>query len=139
MTRALIALALVLSAATAALADVTLKQSVTGKGMGMGGTTQSTTYIKGNKMRTETTIGDHVQTQIFDLDAQKMYMFDSKKKEVDVWDMAAFAQEMPKSVDMSNMTVSFKPNGQTKQIGGKTATGYDIEISLPTTMPATRT
>ena len=28
---------------------------------------------------------------------------------------------------MSNMKASIKPNGKTKQIAGKTATGYDME------------
>ena len=120
--------------AVPAFADVTIKQTTTGKGMGMSGTMPATTYIKGNKMRTDAEIGDRVQTQIFDLDAQKMYMFDSKKKEVDVYDMGAFAQEISKSVDTANMKISFKPNGKTKQIAGKTATGYDVELSVPATM-----
>jgi hypothetical protein len=29
------------------------------------------------------------------------------------------------------MKVSFKPNGQTKEIAGKSATGYDIEVAVP--------
>lgn len=117
-----------------AYADVTLKQTVTGKGLGMSGTTPATIYIKGNRMRTDTQTGDRVQTQIFDLDAQRMYMFDSKKKEADVYDMAAFAAELAKSVDTSNMKVSFKANGQKKEIDGKAATGYDLEIIVPTTL-----
>jgi hypothetical protein len=63
-----------------------------------------------------------------------MYVFDSKKKEADVWDMAAFGDQMSKSVDVSQMKASIKPNGQTKQIAGKTANGYDIEISMPATI-----
>jgi hypothetical protein len=121
-----------------AFADVTIKQTVSGKGLGMSGSTPSTMYIKANRMRTDTEIGDRVQTQIFDLDAQKMYMFDSKKKEADVYDMAAFTQELSKSVDMANMKVSFKANGQTKQIAGRTATGYDMEVIVPTTMPGNK-
>ena len=52
--------------------------------MGMGGTMTMTTYIKGNKMRTDTVMGDTTRTMIFDVDAQKLYSFDSKKKEADV-------------------------------------------------------
>ena len=40
-----------------------------GKGMGMCGTMTTTTYIKGNKMRTDTVIGDTTRTMIFDVDA----------------------------------------------------------------------
>lgn len=134
MKRIFVALVLALVLAAPAFADVTIKQTVSGKGLGMSGTTPSTTYIKGNRMRTDTEIGERVQTQIFDLDTQKMYMFDSRKKEADVYDMAAFTQELSKSVDMANMKVSFKANGQTKQIAGRTATGYDMEVVVPTTM-----
>ncbi len=63
-----------------------------------------------------------------------MYILDSKKKEADVWDMAAFAQEMAKSVDRSSMKASIKANGQTKPIGASTATGYDMEISMQSAM-----
>ena len=43
---------------------------------------------------------------IFDVDGQKLYSFDSKKKEADVWDMQAFGGEMTKSVDTSEMKAS---------------------------------
>lgn len=120
--------------ASVAAADVTIKQTSTGKGMGMSGTTAGVTYIKGMKMRSETVSGDTTRVTIFDVENQKMYSFDTKKKEADVWDMQAFSAEMNKNVDMSGMTASVKPNGQTKQIGGKSATGYDMEISVPAQM-----
>jgi hypothetical protein len=131
MTRVLGLAALVLSLAVPAAADLTLKQTMNGKGMGVNGASSGTAYIKGNKMRSEMQVGDRTQIAIFDLDAQKMYSFDSKKKEADVWDMAAFSAELAKTVDTSAMKASLKPNGQTKQINGQTATGYDLEISMP--------
>jgi hypothetical protein len=134
MKRVFLTLVVISFAATAASADVTMKSTVTGKGMGMSGTMNSTTYIKGLKMRSDTVMGDTTRTTIFDVEAQKMYVFDSKKKEADVWDMAAFGAQMSKTVDVSQMKGSIKPNGQTKQIGGKTANGYDMEISMPTTL-----
>jgi hypothetical protein len=76
-------------------------------------------------------MGDKVQSTIFDLDAQKMYMFDSKKKEADVWDMAAFSAEMAKSVDISGLKASIKPNGQKKPFGSQSADGYDMDITVP--------
>ena len=131
MTRVLGLAALVLTLAVPAAADLTLKQTMNGKGMGVNGASSGTAYIKGNKMRSEMQVGDRTQVAIFDLDAQKMYSFDSKKKEADVWDMAAFSAELAKTVDTSAMKASLKPNGQTKQINGQTATGYDLEISMP--------
>ena len=134
MKRTFVVPMLVLLAAAPAYADLTLKQTVSGKGMGFSGKSTGTTYIKGHKMRSEMQTGNKVQTTIFDLDAQKMYMFDSKKKEAQVWDMAQFSAELSKSVNVEDMKVSLKPNGQTKQIAGQTATGYDLEITIPAGM-----
>jgi hypothetical protein len=134
MKRAIVAAVLAAGLAVPAYADVTLKQTSTGKGLGMSGTTNATTYIKGNKMRTDTVLGDKTQSIIFDLDAQKMFMFESKKKDADVYDMAAFSKEIGLNVDSENMKVSMKPNGKTKPIAGRDTTGYDLEISVPASM-----
>ena len=134
MKRVCFAVVLSLAVAWPASADVTIKMTTGGKGMGMSTTSNGTTYIKGNKMRSDLQMGDKTQTTIFDLDAQKMYIFDSSKKEADVWDMAAFAKEVGTNVDTANVTASIKPNGQTKAFGALTATGYDMEISVPAAM-----
>jgi hypothetical protein len=124
----------VLLVASAASADVTIKQTVSGKGLGMSGTSTSTTYIKGMRLRTEAVMGDTTRVTIFDVENQKMYGFETKKKEADVWDMQAFATEMNKSVDTSAMKASIRPNGQTKSVAGQTATGYTVEISMPSSL-----
>jgi hypothetical protein len=134
----LVATVLAVGWTTIASADVTLKQTTGGKGLGMSGTSAGTTYIKGAKMRTDAVVGDKTQSMIFDIDAQKMYIFDSKKKEADVWDMAAFSSEISKSVDVSSAKASLKPNGQTKQVGGQMATGYDMEVSMQSAMAGSK-
>jgi hypothetical protein len=118
----------------AAHADATIKQTTNGKGLGIAGNATSTSYIKGHKMRTDVVLGDRTQTSIYDLDEQKMYVFNSSKKEADVWDMAAFAQDVSQTVDLSSMKASFKANGQTKQVGGRKADGYDMEVSVRSAM-----
>lgn len=134
MTRSILVALFTLALATPSFADVTVKSTGSGKGMGMDRAMSITTYIKGNKMRTDTDTGDTVRTMIFDVDAQRLYMFESKKKEADAWDMQAFGANIKDSVDTSGMKASIKPNGQTRQIAGKAATGYDMEVSLPATM-----
>lgn len=134
MKRVFVATVLGLCLALPAHADVTLKQTTGGKGMGISGNASSATYIKGNKMRSDLVMGDKTQTTIFDVDAQKMYIFDSKKKEADVWDMATFGAELSKTVDMSGARASVKPNGQTKQIAGHSAAGYDMDVSMQSGM-----
>jgi hypothetical protein len=85
-------------------------------------------------MRTDMVQGDTTRSMIFDTDTQKLYSFDSKKKEADVWDMQAFAANMNKSVDTAGMKASVKANGKTKDIAGKSAAGYDMEITVPSDM-----
>ena len=123
-----------LSLATPSFADVTIKGTGSGKGMGMNASMTTVTYIKGNKMRTDNVTGDTTRTMIFDVDNQRMYSFDSKKKEADVWNMQAFGADLSKSVDISGMKASVKANGKSKEIAGKTASGYDMEIEVPATV-----
>ena len=52
MRRAVLASILALGLAAPVAADVTIKQTTTGKGLGMSGSAASTTRIKGSKMRT---------------------------------------------------------------------------------------
>lgn len=134
MKNAILALGVALALSIPALGDVTIKQSTTGKGMGISGAGTSTTYIKGMKMRTEAEARGNVSTTIFDVENQKMYVLDAKRKSADVWDMKAFSEELSKSVEPGQMKTSVKPNGEKKEIAGKTATGYDLEISMPATI-----
>ena len=134
MKRTFLAIVLATGLAFPVSADVAIKQTTGGKGMGISGTTTGTTYIKGTRMRSDVQMGDKIQSTIFDVDAQKMYMFDSKKKEADVWDMAEFSKMVQASVDAEQMKASIKPNGQTKQFGSLTGNGYDMEISVPAAM-----
>jgi hypothetical protein len=134
MTRRIQAALLAFAIATPALADVTIKATGTGEGLGMSGTTSSTTYIKGQKMRVEGTLGKRPSTTIFDVENQKMYVLDAKKKEAEVWDMTKLSQEVSSAITLNSVETSIKPNGQTKSIAGHTAEGYDINILVPATM-----
>lgn len=134
MKRAVLAAIAALTLAVPASADVTIKQTTTGKGLGMSGTMPGTTYIKGMKMRTEVVTGGTTRVTIFDVENQKMYSFDTKKKEADVYDMQAFAEDMSKSVDVSQMKATVTPNGETRTIAGHSAAGYDMEVTVPASM-----
>lgn len=134
MTRSMLTAFLAFLLWAPAHADVTIKSTGTGKGLGMSGTTTSTTYIKGLKMRIDSVAGKKSSTTIFDVENQKMYVLDSKRMEADVWDMGAFSQELSKAVSVEGMRTSMKPNGQTKSIAGHNAEGYDMEIIVPATV-----
>lgn len=134
MTRTLAAAIVALSFCTATRADVTLRATSTGQGAGMSGQTSSVTYIKGLKMRTEATSGKFSTASIYDIDAQKLYILDTKKKEANVWDMGAFSQEIGKAVEPGGVQATMKPNGQVKAVNGQNADGYDVNIVVPTTI-----
>lgn len=131
---ALVALLALLAPVAPCFADVTIKSTITGKGMGVSGNMTSVTYLKGSKMRNETVTGDTTRVSIFDLDTQKMISFDLNKKEANVVDMQKMSAEISKNVQMNDMKASIKPNGKTKTIAGKSAAGYDMEVSLPAMM-----
>ncbi len=70
--------------ATPAFADVTVTAQVSGKGIGKAAESQSITYIKGLKMRTDSTLGDTPTSTIIDIEAQKFISINHKKKEASV-------------------------------------------------------
>ena len=131
MKRFFVAAGLAVLMAAPIHADVTMKATNSGKILGMSGTMPTTTYVKGMKMRVDTVDGNTTRTSIYDVENQKLYMFDNKKKEADVWEMAQFSAEVGKAVQVQDIKSSVKPNGQTKQIAGKTANGYDIVVTVP--------
>ena len=131
MTRTLLA-CYAFALAFAAQADVTINTTATGKGFGISGSMKSSTYIKGLKMRADTTAGNKQLSTIYDVDAQKMYVLDAENKKAKVWDMAAFSAELSSRVSPEGTQASMKANGQTKTVSGQNADGYDIAIVVPT-------
>jgi len=117
--------------ASTAWADVKVVANTSGKGMGQAANGQSTTYVKGNKMRNEMQMGDNTIISITDLDAQKMFVLNPKKKEADVYDLAKMRADLEKSVGAADAKISFKPNGQTRTVLGQSCDGYDISIAIP--------
>ena len=59
--------------------------------------------------RVEVTTGGTIRTSIYDVENQKLYMFDNKKKEADVWDMAQFSAEISKAVPGMDSLLSAAP------------------------------
>lgn len=135
MKRLAVAAVFLLVATSLAFADVTVKYTTTGKGMmGMAGNIDTTTSIKGNKMRSEATIGGNLTITIMDLDAQQMITLNPKKKEAEVLDLNKFNQELAQKIGTSEAQVSIAPNGETKQVLGQSCTGYIVSILMPMDM-----
>lgn len=133
MIRTLLACSAIAFAFTAH-ADVTIKTTSTGKGFGISGSTTSTTYIKGLKMRADSSMGGSPTSTIIDLEAQKFISLNHKKKEAQVLDMAKLRQDMDKMVKGAEAASSLKPTGEKKEFAGKSCTGYEMTASMPMAM-----
>ncbi len=131
MKRTILCAALALLVAAPAAADVTIKMQVTGKVVGKAGEAPGVTYIKGHRMRSDSTHNGTPMTTIIDLDAQKFISIDHRKKEAEVYEMAQLRQTLDKSTQGVSIDASVKPNGQTKTIAGQECSGYDITVSMP--------
>lgn len=134
MTRLILVAIFTVALAAPSFADLTVKSTIVNKGMGNGSTSASTTFIKGHKMRSDTVTGDTTRSSIMDTDTMKMLSFDSKSKEVTTYDMTRLAGDVGKSVQISDIKASVKANGKTKQVSGKAANGYDMQVSVPAQM-----
>ena len=106
-------------AALPAFADVTITAKVTGKGLGKLAEAESVTYIKGLRMRSDSTMGDKPMSTIIDVEGQKFISIDHQKKEAQVFEMAQFRENMDKAMKGGEVVGSLKPNGQTKTIAGQ--------------------
>lgn len=125
-----IAAGLYVIAASPLHADVTIRSTVSGKGLGMGGGSESVQYIKGTKIRTET--GDNIS--IIDAGTRQMIVLNPKKKEAEIWDVARLQADIQKATGGGEPKVQMTPTGQTKQILGRLCTQYDLAITVPMTM-----
>ena len=131
MIRTLCTTAVVALLAAPAVADVTVISQVTGKGLGKAAESQSIMYIKGLKMRTDSTLGDTPTTMIIDIETQKFISINHKKKEAQVFGMAEFRHDIDKVMKGGQAQASLKPNGQKREIAGKSCDGYDMAVSTP--------
>jgi hypothetical protein len=113
-------------AAAPARADVTITQRTTGKGAG-----ETTSRIKGNKMRLDTTAGDNSSTVLLDLDTQQMTMLDAKKKEAMVMPVAQIQEALGKAGGSIDVKTKVTPTAEKKQVSGYSCTVYDIGIAMP--------
>jgi len=118
--------------ASPALADVTIKitMSITGGPAAMDIPTVS--YVKAMKMRSDTKAMGQDMSIIMDAATKERLMIDHVNKQVSTLDLQAVMAAMP--VSFGDVTASIKPNGQTKEVLGRTCAGFDVTITIPMTM-----
>ncbi len=117
--------------ATTASADVRMVAQMTGKMMGRTPSGETVTSIKGNKMRTDQTMGGAELSTIMDVDAGELIAINHAKKEAEIWNVAEIAKTMQDTeITASGVKVKITPNGQEKEFVGFKAAGYDISASV---------
>ena len=124
------ALAVAIAVSVPAGADVTLTGTSSMKGGPFSAEGATTTYIKGAKMRTDSTFRGDLTSMIFDVDGRKMISINHKKKEAEIFDMAVFEKSMS-AIDESSVNVTFTPTGESKTIAGEKCDGYTMTITIP--------
>lgn len=126
-------LTLAASLATPALADVTVTQKVTGGMAAMSGA-ESTTYIKGSKMRTDGQAMGQATSTIIDLDAQRMVVLHTAKQEAEIHDLTKMSANLQKNIATAKVKADLTPSGQTRQVLGHTCKGYNLSVVIPMAM-----
>jgi hypothetical protein len=131
---AMVALALV-ACSTRASADVKMVAQMTGKMMGRNPSGETVTYIKGSKMRTDQTMGGNQLSTIMDVETGELISINHKNKEAEIWNIAELAKTMQGTgVTASGVDVKITPTGESKEIAGYKAVGYDLSVSVKAEM-----
>jgi ribosomal protein S11 len=123
-------IALVLAlVASPAFADVTLKitMSITGGPAAMD--MPMVSYVKGTKMRSDTKAMGQDMSIIMDVVTKEQLMIDHVNKQVSTLDLQAVMAALP--VNFGEVTASITPNGQTREVLGRTCSGFDVTITIP--------
>lgn len=133
MRRMMLAVVAVLAMAAPLGADVTILQTTTGKGLvGLDG--ESTTMLKGGRMRVESVMRGKRTITIIDLDKQQFISLNEDKKEAEVTDMASISQSM-QAFKASDVRARVTPTGNKKAILGYDAAEYEMQVAVPFQVP----
>jgi hypothetical protein len=116
-----------LSISSPALADVTVTSHVTAKT----GSGESISYVKGLKMRSDSTLGTTQTSTIIDIEAQKFISIHHAKKEAQVISMVQFRENAAKAAPGAQPAATLTPTGETKEIAGRQCTGYTTKVTTP--------
>jgi hypothetical protein len=113
-----------------ARADLTLKGTGTGSGLGMSTQGETAVYIKGGRMRSDWSKNGKILSTILDLDHEKMITIDHAKKKAEVFDLSEIAAHL-KAIPDGDMKVEIQPTGKTKTILGRSCQEFQILVVSP--------
>jgi len=111
-------------------ADVTVSTTTAGKAsiINVGG--EGTSAFKGNRLRSEATVGGRASSLVIDIDGRRFIDIDDKKKSATITPLASISDELGK-VGVGSLSATLKKTAQTKKIAGYSCTVHDINVTLP--------
>ncbi|MFO7695144.1 MAG: hypothetical protein R6V57_18825 [Vicinamibacterales bacterium] len=130
MRRAVVAiLGLLACSVSPASADLgmTMTMSMNAGGMSVNATME--TRVKALKMRSDIKMMQQDMSIFFDTAAGQVFTVNHATREITSTDPSALAGDFP--VAFGEAVVSMKPNGQTKELLGRTCQGYALEMTVP--------
>jgi opacity protein-like surface antigen len=123
--------AVVLSA-SAAYADVTVTMSMAMVGGPMAVDGSAVTYLKGTKGRTDMKMAGQNMSVYIDAASKQQWAVNHVARQIEALDLQKAMAGMP--MDFGAPTIAMKPNGQTKDVLGRTCQGYLVEMTMPLTI-----
>jgi hypothetical protein len=124
------AVVLAVALASSARADVTLVAATGARAPGATAAAsagQSTTYVKGRRMRTDLVVNGEMRSTVLDLDAGTLVTIDHRARQAEVYQAAALSAGLE---TISDVHEAMTPTGQTRQFGGESCAGYDLSVSV---------
>jgi hypothetical protein len=122
--------AALLVAAVPAAADVSVTTQTSGKAsfINVGG--EGVTQFKGQRQRTDSTVGSKTVSLIIDIDGLRFVDLNDAKKTATVTPLASLADELQK-VGVGAMEATLTKTAQTRQVAGFPCTVHDVKVSMP--------
>lgn len=111
-----------------AAADVTIRQKVAMTGM-MSMQGDSVTYIKGHKMRIESSMGKNTSVMLMDLDAKKTIVIEGKKAEA--FDLSQMMQQQS-VISEAEIEFDIEPTGKKREVAGQSCDEHQLTIVVRT-------
>jgi hypothetical protein len=120
---------LLVSAASPEAADLGMNMTMSMNAGGMAVNATMETRVRAQKMRSDIKMMQQDMSIFFDAAAGQVFTVNHATKEIMSADASALAGNFP--VAFGEAVVSMKPNGQTKELLGRTCQGYEVEMTVP--------
>ena len=132
MKRVLLVLVALALLAPTAFADVTVTTSISILTAAMTADGTMTTYAKGSKFLSDSSVAGQSVSILSDAATKQQWTINHGTKTIEPLDAAKAMAALP--ISFGDAKVSVTPNGQKKDLLGRSCEGYTIDVSIPATI-----